>query len=154
MRYVFIIIPIIFTILCYYGANYREMILVDKNELFQYKYAKYISNYKNPTLLNMGSLDAGLYTTTGIVPNTKFFEVQNIDYKIYPDNIDDMNGYVRDKKVKFVLYNTKKNLENLRSNNRDLFNNYELVYSDSHVFEHTHRYNTYLFKLKMLDEMK
>ena len=120
------------------------MIFLDKNKMFQFKYAEYINNYDNPTLLNMGYLDAGLYTTTGIVPNTKFFEVQNIPYDKFPDNLDDMKYNVVNRNVMFVLYYTKDSLDNVRRKVPYLFDNYTLVYDDVYLFE-KEEYNAYLF---------
>ena len=48
-------------------------------------------------MLNMGFLDIGVYTITGIVPNTRFFEVHNIEYDKFNDNLDEMEKYVRNK---------------------------------------------------------
>lgn len=129
---------------CYVGANYKEMILMDKKEMFQFKYAEYINKFDNPTLLNMGYLDAGLYTTTGIVPNTKFFEVQNIPYDKFPDNLDDMKYNVVNKNVMFVLYYTKRDIESVKNKVPYLFENYSLVFDDVYLFE-KEEYNAYLF---------
>lgn len=141
---IYLLVFIVCMCLCYSGANYKEMIFLDKNKMFQFKYAEYINNYDNPTLLNMGYLDAGLYTTTGIVPNTKFFEVQNIPYDRFPDNLDDMKYNVVNGNVMFVLYYTKDSLDNVRRKVPYLFDNYTLVYDDVYLFE-KEEYNAYLF---------
>lgn len=133
--------------MCYLNANYKDMILMDKMEMFQYKYAEYIENYDNPTLLNMGYLDAGLYTTTGIVPNTKFFEVQNIPYDKFPDNLDDMKYNVINKNVMFILYYTRKDLDYIKENDAYIFDNYELVATEEYLFEED-LYNAFLFQVK------
>ena len=62
---------------------------------------------KNPTILNYGYLDMGFYTTTGIVPNTRYFEKLNFKYKKYPENVDELNKYIDNKEVDFVIYVTK-----------------------------------------------
>ena len=149
--YVFLIlIPSLFIFLSYNNANYKNMIGSSKKDFFQFKYAKYINKYKNPTLLNMGFLDGGLYTTTGIVPNTRFFEVQNIYYKDYPDNLDEMAKTVKNKKVKFILYYSQRNIDFIKEDSPYIFKNYELVYDDVHYFENKVNMNAYLFKLKDL----
>lgn len=137
---------VIFVVLSYWQANYKEMILDDKENYFQFKYADYMSKFDNPTLLNMGYLDAGLYTTTGIVPNTRFFEVQNIDYDKFPDNLDEMKKYVENREVMFILYYTKKDLESVKSKDPYIFLKYHLVYDDSYYFE-KEEYKAYLFQV-------
>ena len=146
----FILIPVLFIGLSYYRANYRYMINGSKKDFFQFKYAKYINKYKNPTLLNMGFLDGGLYTTTGIVPNIRYFEVQNISYDKYPDNIDEMRKATCKKKVKFVLFYTQESFDYIKQNEKCLIKNYKLVYDDVHYFENAVNINAFLFKLKDL----
>lgn len=143
----FIIIFLITSIICYYGANYREMILMDKEEMFQYKYAEYISQYENPTLLNIGYLDCGLYTTTGIIPNTKFFEYQNIPYSKFPENKDSMKENIMKQEVMFIIYFTKKDLEYVKKNDDYIFENYDLVLQESQQFEHK-EFHAFLFERK------
>lgn len=149
---IFIIVPIACIYLSYTNAYYRNVRAWGKKAFFQFKYAEYINQYKNPTLLNMGFLDAGLYTTTGIIPNVRFFEVQNIDYKIFPDNIDTQNNAVKEKKVKFILFYTTSSLDWLKEHNGFIWDNYELVYDDTHYFENRSTYNAFLFKLKGLEK--
>lgn len=133
-------------ILTYVLANYRYMLFMPKDEMFQYNFAKYIEQYDNPTLLNMGYLDAGLYTTTGIVPNTKFFEVQNIDYKRFPDNLDSMKDNVKNKDVMFILYYGPNNIDFVMENESYIFDNYHLVLSEPVYSEYENR-NAYLFMI-------
>lgn len=49
-----------------------------KNDLVQYKFAKQINKTKNATLLNYGFLDGGFYFASDILPNTRYFEKQNM----------------------------------------------------------------------------
>ncbi len=44
-----------------------------KSDMPQYKFAEIIEQKPDATLLNYGFLDGGFYTTTGIVPNCKYF---------------------------------------------------------------------------------
>ena len=50
---------------------------VKKEQLVQYKYAKIINKDKNPTILNYGWLDGGFYMMSDILPNARYFELQN-----------------------------------------------------------------------------
>lgn len=138
------IILISMPLLTYKHANYKEYMKKTKNDFVQYKYAEYINQYENPTLLNMGFLDIGVYTTTGIVPNTRFFEVQNFDYEKFKDNLDEMKKYVENKEIKFIVY--AKSGENEQPP-KYIYNNYKQVYKDNYVFEST-TFTSYLFEIK------
>ena len=137
---------ILSTSLSYNYANYKYFLNYKRKDLFQYKYAKYIMKYDNPTILNMGFLDVGLYTLTGVIPNTKFFEVQNIDYDKFPNNLDDMKYNVENKKVKFIVYVIDKQNETIPGY---IYNNYKLVYNDNYMYEYR-QINVSLFILKEL----
>lgn len=80
-----------------------DMIWVDKSNLIQFSFAKIINKSPNPTLLNYGSLDVGLFTTTGIIPNIKFYQKQNIEYHRFPINMDEQNRYLEEQLVEFVV---------------------------------------------------
>ena len=133
--------------LTYILANYRYMMFRSKDEFFQYKYTKYIEKFDNPTLLNYGYLDAGLYTTTGILPNTKFFELQNIDYDRFPDNIDSMKKNIENKEVMFVLYYSFKDLDEIMEDDAFIFDNYRLVFGEKVYAEYEYHY-AFLFQVK------
>jgi hypothetical protein len=79
------------------------MLEVDKGELAQYRFASVINRSENATLLNYGFLDMGFYTTTGITPNIRFFEKQNLNYEDYPLNMDEQNRYIEEKVTEFVV---------------------------------------------------
>lgn len=52
----------------------------DKRDLVIFKYKEIIDNsgIHDPTLINIGCFDSGLYTVTGIVPNCYFYQTQTI----------------------------------------------------------------------------
>ncbi|MBR4671897.1 MAG: glycosyltransferase family 39 protein [Bacilli bacterium] len=140
----FVIIFILSAFLSYKKANYGCDIKKSKSDYFQYKYAEYINKYENPTLLNMGFLDVGVYTTSGIIPTTKYFEVQNLDYESYPENLDEMEKYVKNKEIMFIVYASMEKDVDVPSYVTD---NYELVYEDKYVFE-KENYVAFLYKVK------
>ena len=147
-RVIFILMPILFLSLTFFASKFRDDMFKEKKDYFQFKYADYINcKKKNATLLNMGFLDAGLYTTSGIVPNTKFFEVQNIAYEVFPDNLDHMKENVINKDIDYVLYYTENNLEYVKENDSYIFENYDLVFDDTYIFE-GRKYNAFLFEIK------
>ena len=145
-KYDYIIIYIICIILGAYNANYKEDMLKSKEEIFQYKYANYINKFKNPTLLNMGYLDVGVYTISNIIPNTKYFEKQNISYERFKENEDELNKYATNKKVKFIVYCTS--IDN-KIIPKSITNNYNLIYEDKYIYEKQKLYAR-LYQLKEL----
>lgn len=57
-----------------YFAKYK------REDLWMYQFADYIQStgIENPTLINVGCFDAGLYFTAGITPTCRFFQTQTI----------------------------------------------------------------------------
>lgn len=51
----------------------KGIMRMKKDDFPQYKFARIISQYKDPTLLNYGTLDCGLFTVCDIVPSNKYF---------------------------------------------------------------------------------
>ncbi|MED4933736.1 hypothetical protein [Heyndrickxia coagulans] len=91
-------------VLCFgYNSNIKESKFFVRFPPAQQTFAKVINQTPNPTLLNYGALDGGFYLAANIVPNVKYFEKQNIDPKIYPENMQAQNRYIMEKKVKFVV---------------------------------------------------
>ncbi len=145
---VLVIGTLLICLICAYNfANYKDFRFTKKEDLFQYKFAKIINEYDNPTLVNMGFLDAGVYTTTGIIPTTYYFEKQNIAYSEYPYNLDAFNEYINNQKTDFIVYYTKNNLDKLISKETLLFEKYDLISSERQKFENKD-YKAYLFKKK------
>lgn len=72
----------------------------DRSDLPQYEFAKIISHKKNATLLNYGFLDGGFYTTTGIIPNCRFFCNLNIELD---EIMQTQNRFIKEGKVDFVV---------------------------------------------------
>ncbi|MGN0520643.1 MAG: glycosyltransferase family 39 protein, partial [Candidatus Fimenecus sp.] len=65
-------------LLAFYTSNNVYLMQYSKDDLPQYRFAKIINSVENPTLLNYGFLDGGFYTTTGIVPDSRYFCRLNI----------------------------------------------------------------------------
>lgn len=147
---VIIVVNIILVICCYLGANYKDWIGQTKEEHYVYEFVDYINDYEDPTILNMGYLDAGLYTLLDIMPNTYYYQVHNFTYEKYPENLDKMKEYVINKDIKFIMYYTKKNIDDIRKEEPYIFDNYTLVLSDKHVRYETN--NVFLFKLNGLEK--
>jgi hypothetical protein len=93
--------------------------------MFQYQFASIIDHTKNPTLLNYGYLDMGLYTLTGITPNVRFFQKLNIPYSRFPSLMESQNQYIKEGKVDFVLVRDK--ITQGSPKIPFLYNNYKLI---------------------------
>lgn len=132
----------------WYGANYKENCFTSRDQYFQYRFAEIINKSDEPTLVNMGNLDCGLYTTSGIIPTTYFFELQNFSYDAFPDNLDSFQKYIADKETEFILYCTDVSLDELQEMEKLLFKNYNLVTKEEYVNEHA-VHNAYLFQRKV-----
>ena len=94
----------------------------------------------------MGYLDVGVYTLSNIIPSTKYFEQQNISYERFKDNIDELNKYATNKKIKFIVYCT--DIDN-KTIPKSITNNYNLIYEDKYIYEKQKLYAR-LYQLKEL----
>ncbi|NLD99110.1 MAG: hypothetical protein GX640_04490 [Fibrobacter sp.] len=119
----------------------------DREDLVQYKFAEIINKSENPTLLNYGTLDIGLYTVTGIVPNIKFFMKTPLNYELFPLVIDEQNRYIKEGLIEYVVV-TSLLIKPIDINDIPyLVENYELIASESQIFEKNE--NLYhLYRLK------
>ncbi|WP_196802988.1 hypothetical protein [Butyrivibrio sp. MC2013] len=108
-----------------------------KDDLWMYHFARIIeeSGIEDPTLLNVQCFDAGLYTTTGIVPTCRFFQTQTINLT----DVEEVQwDYIRNGRTDFVL-----------SRNGDpehIYEQYELIASEDLEWEG--EVNTYLLYSK------
>lgn len=142
-----IIIVLLTPFLCYYFANYKEDLKKNESDYIQYEYARIINEEENATLVNMGYLDMGLFTTSDIIPSTYFFEQQNFSYKKFPDNIDAFHEYIANKATTFILFSTREDLDFIKEEYGRIFDNYELIRDNTQDVEE-HAYNMFLFKVK------
>ncbi len=73
-----------------------------RDDIWIYHFTDIIENsgIDNPTLINMGCFDAGLYTTCGIVPTCRFFQTQTIKIS---DVGEVQNDFIINGKTDFVL---------------------------------------------------
>ena len=147
-KYLLPLIIIICVVYSYFNANYKEFRQVKKEDLFHYKFADIMNKENNPTLLEMGYVDSGVYTASGIMPNTYYFEKLNISYQNYPYNIDELENYIKNKKTMFVVYFTKLNLPRLKRAEQTLFKNYKLIKQEKYEYDGK-TLNAYLFKVRI-----
>ncbi len=72
----------------------------EKEDYFLYRFAEIINQEDDPTLLNVGCLDAGLYTVADIMPTCKFFQTNGIGFE---EMFEEQAAYIREGKTEFVL---------------------------------------------------
>ena len=114
---------------------------VQKEQLVQYKYAQIINKDKNQKILNYGWLDGGFYMMTDILPNTRYFELQNgrvLDYDI------EIEKYVKNNSFDYIIQSRPvpefQTPEYIKEN-------YDLISEDTQAFENMNcKY--YLWKRK------
>lgn len=73
---------------------------VKREEHFLFKLKKIVEQEENPTLLNIGCLDAGLYTVCDIVPTCQWFQTQTV---IMDTVLSEQERYIREGQTAFVL---------------------------------------------------
>lgn len=73
---------------------------VKREDMFLYHFKEIVEQSDNPTLLNIGCLDAGLYTVCDIVPTCQWFQTQTIN----SDMVDkEQERYIREGQTEYVL---------------------------------------------------
>ena len=74
--------------------------LEKKEDIFLYKFKEIVEETPNPTLLNIGCLDAGLYTVCDIVPTCRWFQTQTLAI----DEVEkEQERYIRKGQIDYVL---------------------------------------------------
>ena len=101
-----------------------------REDLFLYHFKEIVEQSDNPTLLNIGCLDAGLYTVCDIVPTCRWFQTQTIN----SDMVDkEQERYIREGQTEYVLAKD--------SYPEAIWERYELVAED--VFDDGNYVSTY-----------
>jgi hypothetical protein len=121
--------------LTYYFNQNSYLLHIRQQDLVQYKFAEIIDQSADKTLLNYGWLDMGFYTTAGVLPNVKYFELQNLDYSRYPLNLDEQNRYVREGLTKFIMLRDVPQKEKTSSLIPQLNSRYRIVASGDQYYE-------------------
>lgn len=71
-----------------------------REDIFLYKFKEIVEKKENPTLLNIGCLDAGLYTVCDIVPTCRWFQTQTL---AIDDVLKEQERYIREGQTDFVI---------------------------------------------------
>lgn len=88
------------TALIYYTSMNTDFMKVKKEEHFLYQFQLIVSQEENPSLLNIGCVDAGLYTVCDIIPNCQWFHTLNISLDIMRR---EQERYIREGLITFII---------------------------------------------------
>lgn len=85
-------------------ANYRSMNTAyrktTREDSYLYQLANCIPKSDDVTMLNIGCLDAGLYTVADIIPNCRWFQTQPIPW----DEVgQEQERYIRERQIDYIL---------------------------------------------------
>ncbi len=137
------IITAFFMLLTFLYNQNTYLIAKDKNDLMQFSFLQKINDKPDISLFNLGILDQGLNTTTGIVPNVRFFQLQNIPVDNFPLNIEEQISYLKEKKSDYIL--TTRECAQYRLFIPLLNENYHLIAQQLQSYEDS-AYNFELYK--------
>ncbi|MCX8128555.1 MAG: glycosyltransferase family 39 protein [Clostridia bacterium] len=85
---------------------YKYSRIYVRDQMAQQKFADIINREENPTLVNLITQDLGISTLCGTVPDVKYFYIPFVSYEKYPQAVDSQYGYIKNRKVKFVITRT------------------------------------------------
>lgn len=107
-----------------------------REDMFLYQFRDIVLQTENPTLLNVGCLDAGLYTVCDIVPTCQWFQTQTINMDIV---YEEQKRYIKEGLTDYVIardgYPEK------------IDDKYELA-AEASSWDNGYEFNWYLFRLK------
>lgn len=86
-------------VICMLSMNIPHM-SQKKEDIFLYQFKEIVNREENPTLLNIGCLDAGLYTVCDIVPTCQWFQTQTV---IMDTVLSEQERYIREGQIMFVI---------------------------------------------------
>ena len=84
----------------YAGSMNTSYMKVKKEDHFLYRLKEKMSCGENTTLLNIGCLDAGLYTVCDIVPTCQWFQTQTV---IMDTVLSEQDRYIREGQIDYVI---------------------------------------------------
>ena len=132
--------------LCFaFNTNIKQSKLFVFGDLPQETFAEVMGKEQNPTLLNYGELDGGFYLLNDIVPNVRYFERQNLDYDVYPENMDEQHRYIKEGLVQFVVFKQWGSAPKDPATIPNLTENYKLVSQQEQIWNQQ-SYTFMLFK--------
>ena len=136
----FATVSVMLAVLCgltFFVSSNIEFMFKKKKNLVQYRFAEIIKQTPDATLLNYDFIDLGLYTTTGIIPDCKYFFRPNLTI---PEIMEMQKDIVANGKVDYVF------CIELKPENID--DHYELAAPPIKQKLESNEYTYYLYKLK------
>ena len=92
------------SIVIVYVNSMNISFMSEDESYFMYRFRDEVLQEEDPTLLNVGCLDAGLYTLCDIVPSCRWFQTQTLNIEEDENNpYKEQERYVREGLVDFVL---------------------------------------------------
>ncbi len=111
-----------------------------KDDFFLYRFRDEVLEKENPTLLNIGCLDMGLYTLTDIVPSCRWFQTQTLDVPEKENNpYYEQDRYIKEGLTDFVVARD--------SFPENIYDNYELIDQADYGYS-GYDFTYYLFRKK------
>ena len=89
------------------GSNCLPYYIWSREKYVQFAFADVMRQGENPTLLNYGFVDGGLYIASNTSPLTKYTGTLNIDYERYPEMDDEMRGMIAAGVPEYVMIRMK-----------------------------------------------
>ena len=106
-------------------------------DFYLYKFRDIILQEENPTLLNIGALDVGLYTVADVIPNCKYFQTNMVHG--FDEVGEQQLQYIKEGKIDFIVSTDNYSPE--------IWDTYELVCeAEYEMYAGVRKY--YLFKRK------
>ncbi len=113
-----------------------------KEDIFLYKFREIVMQTPEPTLLNIGCLDAGLYTVCDIVPTCRWFQTQTLGID---DVLKEQERYIEEGQTDYCLARD--------SYPEVIWEKYELIAQEP-WYQGEQEFTYYLFRRKDLSENK
>ena len=136
----YIICSILGIIVIFFLSMNVQFLSQKKDDYFLFRFRDEVLEKEDPTLLNIGCLDAGLYTLTDIVPTCRWFQTQTLDVPEKENNpYFEQDRYIREALTDFVL---------ARDSYPDhIFDNYDLIDQAEYTYS-GYDFTYYLFRKK------
>ena len=124
------------TVFAKYNCLSSEYLLQSRQDHWLTRMASHIENAPDTTLLNVGCLDVGLYTITGIVPTCEYFQTNGI---ALPTMFEEQSRYIKEGLTEYVIAGEMEP--------DGIYEKYELIDSVS-FYDNSYDQVYYLYKLK------
>ncbi len=115
------------------STNY---LFTDKDTFWLTEAASHIEEAPNTTLLNVGALDVGLYTITGIVPTCEYFQTNGI---ALPTMFSEQERYIKEGLTTYVISS--------EGEPEHIYDHYDLIYHTA-FYDNGYDQSYYLYRLR------